>query len=170
GTVEHAHRALDLGGEVNVSGRIDDVDTLLDALPRAAGSVPGAGDGRGGDGDAAFLFLSHPVGHGAAFMPRAHFVNGTGVEKNAFSRGRLARIDVRGNADVTGPFQRERTLLRVDGGSLRTLGDDFDDGIFGGHRNGSLQRAYQRRWAKARLAWAILWVSSFFFTTTPVLL
>ncbi len=29
---------------------------------------------------------------------------------------------------------------------------------------------YQRRWANARLAWAILCISSFFFTTEPVLL
>jgi hypothetical protein len=33
--VEHAQRALHLDGEVHVSGRVDDVDAVLDVLERA---------------------------------------------------------------------------------------------------------------------------------------
>ena len=42
--------------------------------------------------------------------------------------------------------------------------------IFGETATDMLGIPYQRRWAKARFAWAILCISSFFFTTEPVLL
>ena len=50
--VEHAQRALDLDGEVHVSGRIDEVDVV---------PAPGERRRRGGDGDAALALLRHPV-------------------------------------------------------------------------------------------------------------
>src|SRR5690242_17787561 len=52
GTVKNAQRALHLGREVDVAGRVDDVD---------ADVAPVAGGRRGGDGDAALLLLRHPV-------------------------------------------------------------------------------------------------------------
>src|SRR5690606_29940197 len=63
GAVEDAHRTLDLSGEVDVSGSVDNVDTLFDALPRAPGSVPRARDGGSRDRDATLTLLLHPVGH-----------------------------------------------------------------------------------------------------------
>src|SRR6185312_5422686 len=59
GAVEHAQRSFDLGGEVHVAGRINDVDADI---------APGAGGGGGGDGDAALLLLLHPVHGRSAFV------------------------------------------------------------------------------------------------------
>ena len=133
------------------------------------GGVPGAGDGGRGDRDPALALLLHPVGHRGALVDLAHLVDGAGVEEDALGRGRLAGVDVRGDADVARPLERERAVRRVLRGDLGLVGDDSDGRyVDGGH--GSLSDGYQRRWAKARFAWAILWVSSFFFTTVPVLL
>ena len=57
--VEDAQRALDLDGEVDVAGRVDDVDAVV---------VPVAGRRGGRDGDAALLLLLHPVHRGRALV------------------------------------------------------------------------------------------------------
>ena len=89
--VEHAQRALDFGGEVDVARRVDDVDAVI---------APEAG-GRGGrDRDAALLLLLHPVHDGGAFVDLADLVRDPGVEQDPFGRGRLAGIDVGHDADV----------------------------------------------------------------------
>src|ERR1019366_3832343 len=79
GAVEHAEGALDLGGEIHVSWRINNIYTLLDPLPGPAGGVPGAGDGGGGDRDAALALLLHPIRDGGAVVHLAHLVDGAGV-------------------------------------------------------------------------------------------
>ena len=86
-------------------------ESLVDALFLAL--RPEAGRGGGGDGDAALAFLLHPVGHGGAFVHLAHLVDRAGVEKDALGRRRLARVDVRGDADVARPLQRERAVRRI---------------------------------------------------------
>ena len=89
--VEHAQRALDLDGEVDVARRVDDVDAVV---------APGGG-GRGGrDRDAALLLLLHPVHHGGALVDLAHLVGAAGVVEDALGRRRLAGVDVRHDADV----------------------------------------------------------------------
>src|SRR5439155_4585345 len=98
GAVEHAQAPLDFDGEVDVSGRVDDVDPVV--LP--------AGGGRGrGDRDAAFLLLVHPVHDGRAFVDLADLVGPSGVVEDPFGRGRLARVDVRHDPDVAGQGERE---------------------------------------------------------------
>src|SRR5262249_23389697 len=57
--VQHAQAALHLGGEVDVTGRVDDID--LDVAPFAGG-------GGGGNRDSALLLLLHPVHSGGALM------------------------------------------------------------------------------------------------------
>src|SRR5258706_749707 len=89
--VQHTHRTLNLDGEVDVTGRVDDVDAVF---------FPVAGRRGGGDGDAAFLLLLHEIHGGGAVMDFADFVALAGIIKNALSRGRLAGIDMRGNADI----------------------------------------------------------------------
>ncbi len=89
--VEHAQRALDFGGEIDVTGRVDDVDAVI---------APEAGGGGGRDRDAALLFLLHPVHDGGAFVHFADLVRNTGVEQDPLCRRRLAGIDVRHDADV----------------------------------------------------------------------
>ena len=97
--VEHAQAALDLDGEVHVSGRIDDVDAMI---------APERGRRRGRDGDAALLLLGHPVHRGRALMHLADLVDLLGVEEDALGDGRLAGVDMRDDADV--PRACERNL------------------------------------------------------------
>src|SRR5690606_9070663 len=52
GAVEDAQRTLDLNREVDVPGRVDDVDPM---------ALPLAGRRGGGNRDAALLLLLHPV-------------------------------------------------------------------------------------------------------------
>ena len=93
-TVEDAQRPLDLDGEVDVAGRVDDVDRVV---------LPGA-LGRGGrDRDAALLLLLHPVHRGGAVVDLTDLVVDAGVEEDALGRGGLARVDMRHDPDVAGP-------------------------------------------------------------------
>ncbi len=106
GAVEHTQRALDLSGEVDVAGRIDDVD------PRA---VPLAG-GRGrGDRDAALLLLLHPVHDGGTLVHLTDLVGAPGVEQDPLRRRRLTGVDVGHDPDVAGVLEAElagHSLLR----------------------------------------------------------
>ena len=89
--VEHAQRALDLDGEVDVAGRVDDVEAL---------AVPERG-GRGRrDRDAALLLLLHPIHGRGAFMHLADLVALAGVIEDPLGRRGLAGIDVRHDAEV----------------------------------------------------------------------
>jgi hypothetical protein len=113
GAVQHAHRALDLDGEVDVARGVDDVDAVLRQI--AAHAFPeGRGGGRG-DGDAAFLFLLHPVHRRRAIVHLADLVIHAGVEQDALGRGGLACVDVGADADVAvtldGGFTAHHTLL-----------------------------------------------------------
>ena len=94
--VEHAQRALDFGREVDVAGRIDDVDAVI---------APEAGRRGRRNRDAALLFLLHPVHDGGAFVDFADLVRDPGVEQDPFRRRRLAGIDVRHDADVARLFE-----------------------------------------------------------------
>src|SRR6185437_12398428 len=91
GAVEYAQRALDLDGEVDVAGSVDDVQALA-----------GPESGRRGrrDGDAALLLLLHPIHRRGALMHLADLVALAGVIENPLSRRRLARIDVGHDAEV----------------------------------------------------------------------
>ena len=91
GAVEDAERALDLDGEVDVTGGVDDVDLVL---------VPEAGDGGGRDRDAALLLLLHPVRGRGAVVDLTDLVVDARVEQDALGRRRLAGIDVSHDADV----------------------------------------------------------------------
>jgi hypothetical protein len=96
--VEHAQRALDLDREVDVAGRIDDVDAVIRPL---------AGGRRGRDRDAALLLLRHPVHGGRALVNLTHLVGAAGVIEDALGRRGLARIDVGHDPDVPGLLERE---------------------------------------------------------------
>src|SRR4051812_13279101 len=89
--VEHPQRPLDLDGEVDVAGRVDDVDRV--ALPLALG-------GGGSDRDAALLLLRHPVHGGGALVDLADLVVDAGVVEDPLGRRGLARVNVRHDPDV----------------------------------------------------------------------
>src|SRR6202021_2032645 len=86
--VEDAERPLDLGGEIDVAGSIDDVDT--DVFPCAGGSG-------GGNRDAALLLLLHPVDGRSALVHLTDTMRDARIEEDALSRRRLAGVDVRHN-------------------------------------------------------------------------
>ena len=101
GTVEHAERALDFDGEVDVTRGVDDVDAVV---------VPDAGGGGGGDRDATLLLLGHVVHGGGAVVDLADLVALPGVVEDALGRGGLAGIDVRHDPDVPGALQGKLSL------------------------------------------------------------
>ena len=98
--VEHAQAALDLGREVNVAGRVDDLEAVLLAVGSAAGVLPEARGGGSGDGHAALLLLHHPVHRRGAVVHLADLVGLARVVEDALGRRRLARVDVGHDADV----------------------------------------------------------------------
>jgi len=90
GAVEHTQRALDLDGEVDVPGRVDERQRV--PAPR------GGGRGRG-DGDAVLALLGGVVERGGAVVHLAHAVNATAEEEQPFADGGLACVDVREHAE-----------------------------------------------------------------------
>src|SRR5207302_1406767 len=90
-------RALDLGREVDVPGRVDDVDPDPSPDARRRGRR---------DRDAALLLLDHPVHRRGAFVDLAELVVDARVIQDALGRRRLARVDVGHDADVPAVFQR----------------------------------------------------------------
>ena len=98
GAVEYAEAALDLDREIDVTRRIDDVDAVLgQGLIHAP---PETGRGGRRDRDAALLLLLHPVHDRSTVVNLADLVGDTRVEKDTFSRRRLAGIDVRHDANI----------------------------------------------------------------------
>ena len=95
-TVENAQRTLDLDGEVDVAGSVDDVDAVV---------VPDARRGSRGDGDAPLLLLRHVVHGRGAVVHLADLVALPGVVEDALGRGGLARVDVGHDADVAGALE-----------------------------------------------------------------
>src|SRR5262249_29638458 len=98
--MQDAERAFDLGGKVNVTRSIDNVDAMV---------VPKTGRRGGCYRDSAFLFLLHPIHGRGAFMHLTDFVVDTGVIENPLRCGGLAGIDVRHDADISSFFQCGRT-------------------------------------------------------------
>ena len=157
--VENAERALDFRREVDVSGRVDDVQAMRNLGERSVRRRPPAGNRRGRNRDSALLFLLHPVRRRGAFVNFAGFVNDACIEKNALGRRRFPRVNVRGDAEVSRVFERRAAGRGVFAGKCHS-GNSFSKN----------QLLPQRRCANARFACAILCVSSRFLTTVPVLL
>ena len=171
--VQHAHGALDFGGEIHVAGRVNDVDAVRHVLERLVNLAfarlgrllrPEAGDGGGGDRDAALLFLLHPVGHGVAVIHVADLVDQAGVKEDALRGGRLAGVNVRGDADVAGAFEGVFAVGRIDRFGFSAHSFKIVTIIWSGNkkrpgdfRRGAVEKTfYQRKCAKALLACAIL--------------
>ena len=98
--------ALDLDREVDVAGRVDDVD------PRVA---PLAGGGGARDRDAALLLLDHPVHDRRALVDLTDLVGASRVVEDPLGRRGLAGVDVRHDPDVAHPPERN---LADDGAPL----------------------------------------------------
>ena len=90
-TIQHAQGPVHFNVEVNMARRINDVDAVV---------IPHGSHGGGGDGDPALAFLVHVIGGGIAFMHFTDLVGLAGVIQDAFRRGGLARVNMRGDADI----------------------------------------------------------------------
>src|SRR5690606_17273904 len=95
-TVEHAQAALHLGGEVDVTRRVDQVDRV---------TTPGCRNRRRGDRDPALALLLHPVGRRGPLMYLTDPVNFAGVVEHTFGCRGLTRINVRDNPDIANALQ-----------------------------------------------------------------
>ena len=86
--------ALHLDGEVDVAGRVDDVDRMV---------LPGDVSRGRGDRDATLALEFHRVHRGTDAILAADLVDRvdeTGIEKDAFGQRGLARVDVGADPDV----------------------------------------------------------------------
>src|SRR5205814_2136837 len=92
GAIQNAQRAFDFYREVDVAGRVDDVDAAVS---------PERSRGSRGDGDAALLLLDHPVHRGSPLVYLADLVRDPRVIEDALGRGRLPGINVGHDADVS---------------------------------------------------------------------
>jgi len=95
--IEHAQAALHLGGEVDVSRRVDQVDLRAPARRRV---LPRRRDRGGRDRDAALALLRHPVSDGRAIVHVADAIRAPGIEQHALRQRRLAGVNVGDDADV----------------------------------------------------------------------
>ena len=91
GAIEDAEDAFDLGDEVRVAGRVDEVDREVADEER--------GD-RGPDRDAAFALEVERVGLGGAGVDAADVVDRAGGEEESLGEGGLTGVDVGEDAEV----------------------------------------------------------------------
>ena len=96
-TVQNAQRTLNLNGEVNVSGSVDNIDAVI--LPEAGGSS-------GGYGYTSFLLLLHPVHGRSAVMGFAHFTVYTCIEQDTLCGGCFTGVNVSHNTNISCHFKR----------------------------------------------------------------
>ncbi len=109
--VQHTQGALNLRSEVHMARGVDDVETMtLTRMKRGHTTLrerrPMNGHGSGGNGYSLVAFDVGEVGRRVAIMHLAGRVDRARVKEDAFGQRGLARIDVRGNADVAQFLQR----------------------------------------------------------------
>ena len=102
--IEHAQAPLDLGREIDVARRVDQIDD--DVLPRKlhAGRV---------DRDAALGLLGIVVGRRRALVDLARAMLRPAGKEHPLGDGGLARIDVGDDADVADFFERDSHQFSV---------------------------------------------------------
>src|SRR5207249_11033449 len=89
--VHAAHRSTPRGREIDVAGRVDEIDGAIAPRKRNAGAI---------NRDAAVLFLGIVIGVEGAGVDFAQAMFGPGNIEEMVSGGRLAGIDMGDDADV----------------------------------------------------------------------
>ena len=112
--VQDAERSLNLDCEIDVSGRIDDVDavflrTRLDLISLLQGPMAGRRGRR--DRDAALSLLLHVVHRGGTFVGLTDLVVDACVVEDALGQCRFSGIDMRHDSDISGPLERVLTFF-----------------------------------------------------------
>mmetsp|Transcript_13797 Transcript_13797/g.29364 ORF Transcript_13797/g.29364 Transcript_13797/m.29364 type:complete len:399 (-) Transcript_13797:249-1445(-) len=90
-SIKNTKGTLNLQGEINVTGGVNDVDAVI---------IPCAGGGGGGNGNSALLLLLHPVHGGTSLVDLSNLVGFSGVVEDTFGGGGLSSIDVGHDTDV----------------------------------------------------------------------
>ena len=101
-----------------MTGGVDDVDAVLNLRVELEADVEAVlvpfAAGRGGlNRDAAFLLLLHEVGGGGTVVHLTDFMDHARVEQDALREGRLARVNMRRNPDITGALKHVLTIWTV---------------------------------------------------------
>ena len=108
--VKYTKRTLNLYGKVNVTGGVNDVDTVLVVLC-SSGIVlvlsgnPIAGSSSGSNSNTSLLLLCHPVHGCTTLVGLTYLVSLTGVEKNSLGSCSLTSIDVSHDTDISCHFK-----------------------------------------------------------------
>src|SRR6056297_1051354 len=92
GSIENLERALYFDGKVDVSGGINNIDTMV---------LPETGGCSGRNSNTTLLLLLHPVHGRSAIMDFAELMGYTGVKKDPLSCCCFTGIDMSHNADIT---------------------------------------------------------------------
>ena len=95
--IQYTERTLYFDGEIDVARSVDDVDIVVFPLDSSCGC---------GDGDASLLLLFHPVHGGRATVDFSQTVFLATVEEHALGRGRLSRVDVGHDSNVSESDER----------------------------------------------------------------
>ena len=145
-TVKDAKRPLDLEGEIDVAGCVNNVDPVVARVDdRTAAAfllrIPVARCRCRRDRDATLLLLLHPVHRGAALVHLADLVRLSRVEEDAFGRRGLASINVCHDTNVA-------VHGKINGTSGGRLGLRHGDGA--GARDGGCRTERGRREAVGR--------------------
>ena len=102
--IENPQAAFHFGSEVDVAGRVYDVDPV---------AIPLCGRGGGTDSDSAFTLQVHEIHDRRAFVDVADLVRLAGEEEHAFRDGGLPSVNMCNKADIPDLLQvRPAWLLR----------------------------------------------------------
>ena len=96
-TVKHTQRTLNFNRKVNVSGGVDNIDTMV--FPETCGSSRS-------NGNTTLLLLSHPVHGSAAVVSFTHLTVYTGVEKDTLGGSSFTGVDMSHNTNISCHFKR----------------------------------------------------------------
>jgi hypothetical protein len=91
-SVQNTQATLDLGREIHVAWRIEQIDVDVFPIERHTGRV---------DRDPAILFLGIRIGLGGAHVDHAHSVFRTAVEQHSLGDGRFPGIDMSDDPDIS---------------------------------------------------------------------
>jgi hypothetical protein len=102
--VKHTERALNLGGKIDMSRRINNVNLMIFPVRRSRRALYG---------DSPLLFLLNPVHNRLAVVNFADTVAFAGVKENTLGSGSLTGVYVCHNADIPHGLQHVSFYLNL---------------------------------------------------------
>ena len=99
--VKNAERAFDFSCKIDVTRRVDEVDSMI---------IPFEGHASGVDRYAAFSFFRIIVGNSRACVNHSNLVDEFGIEEHFFRHRRFSSVNVGDDADITKVLFRARSL------------------------------------------------------------